>query len=265
MTPFESSILLLVALLSLGLAYFGASVGLVLGQLRLPVLVYWLGSPIVGAGTSLAISAVAALVGAVGHARAGRVSLRLIASIGAPSALAAFVAARHAAELDPALVKAAIGLALLVTAAFMLIPGPAKPDEQPGSDAADPPRSRLVAEVAVGTVLGAVAGLVGLLMGTLRLPIMLRMGAEPARAIGSNLAIGCGTGLSAGVATAAAGNIDWLAFAVITPTTMLGAYLGARATGRMDQRALRQLIALALLGIGGWMVWEWAAGLGAFR
>ncbi|MBL4687211.1 MAG: sulfite exporter TauE/SafE family protein, partial [Nannocystaceae bacterium] len=120
MSPTDLLILLLVALLSFGLAYLGASVGLVLGQLRLPVLVYWLGSPVVGAGTSLAISTIAALVGAVHHARAGRVSIRLVLSIGAPSAIAAFVAARFAAALDPGLVKAAIGIALLVTSAFML-------------------------------------------------------------------------------------------------------------------------------------------------
>lgn len=256
MSPTDLLILLLVALLSFGLAYLGASVGLVLGQLRLPVLVYWLGSPVVGAGTSLAISTIAALVGAVHHARAGRVSIRLVLSIGAPSAIAAFVAARFAAALDPGLVKTAIGVALLVTSAFMLRKLSAGSGDDTDESDTDPPRNRIPAEVAVGAMLGGVAGLVGLLMGTLRLPIMLRLGAGPGRAIGTNLAIGCITGIFAGFATMMAGSIDWLAFGVVTPTTMLGAYLGARATGRMEKRTLRTLIAVILVAIGLWMVSE---------
>lgn len=256
MTPIDLLILVLVALLSFGLAYLGASVGLVLGQLRLPVLVYWLGSPVVGAGTSLAISTIGALVGAVRHARAGRVSVRLILSIGVPSAAAAFVTARFAAALDPGLVKSAIGVALLVTSVFMLRKISTGEEDDDAESEADPPRAHLPIEITVGAVLGGVAGLVGLLMGTLRLPIMLRLGAGAARAIGTNLAIGCVTGLFAGVATVMEGSIDWRAFTVVTPTTMLGAYLGASATGRMQKQTLRTLIAVTLVLIGLWMVSE---------
>lgn len=255
MDPFDLLILLLVALLSFGLAYLGASVGLVLGQLRLPALVYWLDSPVVGAGTSLAISAVAALVGAVRHARAGRVSVRLILSIGVPSAIAAFITARFAAGIDPLVVKAAIGVALLVTSGFMLRRASGNvSDEEDEADDSDPPQSRMPLEIAVGAILGAVAGLVGLLMGTLRLPIMLRLGAAPVRAVGTNLAIGCVTGLFAGVATVMESHIDWTAFGVVTPATMLGAYLGASATGRMEKQTLRTLIAITLVIIGLWMI-----------
>ena len=171
MSPVDLVILLLVALLSFGLAYLGASVGLVLGQLRLPALVYWLGSPVVGAATSLGISTVAALVGAVRHGRSGRVSVRLILTIGAPSAVAAFATARFAADLDPILVKMAIGVALLVTSGFMLRRASTSSDDEDDEvDVdADPPRNRMPIEVAVGGLLGGVAGLVGLLMGTLRL------------------------------------------------------------------------------------------------
>lgn len=285
MDPVDTSILVLVAALSFGLAYLGASVGLVLGQLRLPVLVYWLGSATVGAATSLAISAVSALVGAVRHGREGRVSLRLIFTIGAPSAAAAFMTAEFASGLDPLLIHGAIGIALLVTAWLMLRrPRPTPPPPvgavaKPSSSTAqgevepvesesgsysglfgatdyDPPKRRVPAEVAVGGVLGAVAGVVGLLMGTLRLPLMIRLGASPARAVGTNLAIGCVTGLFAGAAMVMADRIDWRAFSAVTPATMLGAYLGASATGRMKKETLRRLIAWTLLGVGAWMATE---------
>lgn len=269
----------LVALLSLGLSYLGASVGLVLGQLRLPILVYWLGSPVVGAATSLAISAVAALVGAARHARAGRVDVRLMVTIGLPSALAAWLATRFAVRLDPALVKLCIGLALVLTSVAMLRTSGKRAqgvregatseagtteagttetgtDDAAMSTVGPVPRGRLGFEVLVGVLLGAVAGVVGLLLGTLRLPAMMKLGVHPARAVGTNMAIGSMTGLLAGTAALFDGNVDPQAFAVITPATMLGAYWGASATGKLDKVTLRRLIAWTLLGIGAWMAAE---------
>lgn len=289
----------LVALLSFGLSYLGSSVGLVFGQLRLPILVYWLGSPAVGAATSLAISAVASLVGAARHAREGRVDVRLMATIGVPSAAAAWLAMRFAVSLDPALVKVSIGVALVLTGGTMLRSRgrPAQDVRKDGSEAAASkqaaeakapelaragtletargdaatnesgpessmiqvgpiPRGRLLFEVAVGVVLGAVAGVVGLLLGSLRLPAMMKLGVHPARAVGTNMAIGSMTGLLAGAAALLEGNVDPWAFGVITPATMVGAYWGASATGKLDKATLRRLIAWSLLGIGAWMAAE---------
>jgi uncharacterized membrane protein YfcA len=261
----DAVVLALVAILSFGLSWFGASVGLVLGQLRLPILVYWLGSPIVGAATSLAISAVGALVGSLRHARAGRVETRLLLTIGLPSAVAAFVVAGRAATFDPRLVKGAIGGALVLTAAFMLRRKAAPtPPTEPGStvDAdssrgeAHPPRRRLVIEAAIGAVVGALAALVGLLLGTLRLPALLKLGLPPDRAVGTNMAIGALTGVFASIATLARGQVDRPAFLVVGATTVLGSYLGASATGRMHKDTLQRLIAITLVGIGGWMAVE---------
>lgn len=289
MPPFELFVLGLVALLSFGLSYLGASVGLVFGQLRLPILVYWLGSPTVGAATSLTISAVAIMVGAARHARGGRVQLRLVATIGIPSAIAAGLSTQVAPRLDPALVKLFIGLTLIITGLVMTWaiirpprrdrPGPATDDtggdtgDDAGRDAGtkvkpegsaaageeggtQQRRPHVAAEIGVGTVLGAMSGVVGLLLGTLRLPAMLRLGVQPAKAVGTNMAIGAVTGVVAGSAALLDGSVDLWAFAIITPATMLGAYLGASTTGRLDTASLRRLIAWSLLGVGLWMAAE---------
>ncbi|MEM9459300.1 MAG: TSUP family transporter [Myxococcota bacterium] len=294
--PDQLLVLGLVGLLSFGLSYLGASVGLVFGQLRLPVLVVWLGSPVVGAATSMAISAAAALVGAIRHARAGRVDLRLMLTIGIPSAICAGLSTRVAPQLDPALVKLFIGLTLMITGLVMLWslmrPAPAgptpagptphgtteaasstsptaeatprTPSAEASTRAALPPeasasmsmvnaRPRPLAEISVGASLGAIAGVVGLLLGTLRLPAMMKIGVHPAKAIGTNMAIGSATGLLAGIATFWDGTVDLWAFGVITPATMVGAYLGASTTGKLDKTTLRRLIAWTLVGVGAWM------------
>ena len=51
--------------------YVGSMLGLVLGTLRLPLLVWLAGSPVAAAGTNIAISAAAAASGSVRHARDG--------------------------------------------------------------------------------------------------------------------------------------------------------------------------------------------------
>src|SRR5205085_10356700 len=71
-----------IALASFALSFYGATIGLILGHLRLPMLIYYLPSTAAGMATNLAISGMGALTGSLRHARDGRVSLRLIALMG---------------------------------------------------------------------------------------------------------------------------------------------------------------------------------------
>ena len=65
--------------------YVGSMLGLVLGTLRLPLIVVLSGSPLAAAGTNIAISAASAGAGAVRHAREGRVDWRVVAWMAPPS------------------------------------------------------------------------------------------------------------------------------------------------------------------------------------
>jgi uncharacterized membrane protein YfcA len=239
MTPSSSLVLALIALVSFCMSYLGAAVGLVLGQFRVVLLTYALGSAALGGATSLAISTVAAIVGAVVHVREGRVNLALLASIGGPSALSAHATARYAGQADPRLLKGAIACALLVTGLHMLRPRRRLPDARRPESAFPSGTRSFAGQVAVGALLGAVSGLVGLLLGSLRLPAMARLtGVAPATAVGTNMAIGAITGISAGVTAAVGGSVDLVAFAVITPLTLIGAHYGARKTGGLDAATL---------------------------
>jgi len=243
--------LALIALVSLLLSYIGATVGLVLGQLRVALLAYALGSVAVGTATSLAISTAGTLIGTLRHAVDGRVQPLLLLTVGAPSAAAAFFTARYAHLADARLLKLAIAVVLILTGATMLL---RRPPPEPAPPPKIPP---MLAEVVVGAVLGAISGLVGLLLGSLRLPAMIRYAriATPT-AIGTNMAIGTLTGLSAGVATFLEGQVDLVAFAVIAPTTVLGAHLGARKTGQLAPATLTKIIAWVLVATGLLMLGE---------
>lgn len=241
-----------IAALSLLLSYVGATVGLVLGQLRVALLVYALGSAAVGTATSLAISTAGTLIGTLRHAVDGRVQLKLLLTVGGPSAAAAFLSARYAGLVDARVLKLAIAAVLILTGASMLI------RRAPKTEPTEPPKiPPMLAEVVVGAVLGAISGLVGLLLGSLRLPAMIRYAHIPTpTAIGTNMAIGTLTGLSAGVATFLEGQVDLVAFAVVAPTTVLGAHLGARKTGKLDPHTLLRVIAWVLVATGVLMLTE---------
>src|SRR5205809_7404626 len=72
-------------------ALAGGPVGLVLGNLRLPVVLLLASSPAAGTGANVGISAVAAAAASTTHIRAGRINWRLFAWMAPPSIAGALV------------------------------------------------------------------------------------------------------------------------------------------------------------------------------
>jgi uncharacterized membrane protein YfcA len=127
--------------------------------------------------------------------------------------------------------------------------------------AAGPPGAgRLLIEIAVGLLLGALAAVTGLMMNSLRLPVLVRLlrGDVPA-AVGTNMAIGLLTAL-VGVAAAwgVGSGFDLLALAVVGPPTVVGSYLGAAATGRLRKETLQRAVGWVIAVLGLLMVLEGA-------
>lgn len=225
-------------------ALAGGLVGLVLGNLRLPLVVLLAGSTEVAAGTNLAISAVAAATAAVAHLRAGRVNWRLFAWM-APASIAGAVAG---ALLSGALPSRAL---LLAIAAVLLYSGldllrrrrPPRPAESTA-----PHPLKLRAAVVTGGAIGLLGGFVGLILGSLRMPALLRVvGEVPARAVGTNLAVGFCVGVAGALAHLPSAAPDWGLLAIGTAASLPGALLGARLTGRLSEPQLIRAIAVVLV------------------
>jgi uncharacterized membrane protein YfcA len=93
-------------------------------------------------------------------------------------------------------------------------------------------------------------GLIGLILGSLRLPALLRwVGEEPRRAVGTNLVVGIAVG-AAGLVGHLPGGIDWTLFAIGSSASVPGALIGSRLTGRLSEGALLRTVGLILLGAG---------------
>ena len=217
--------------------------GLVLGTLRLPLIVIATGSPLAAAGTNIAISAAAAGAGGLRHAREGRVDWRVVAWTAPPSVVGAVVGALLADDVSESLLYALIA-GVLVWSGVDLALRPISPR----------PRERL--RVARGGVLsfliGALGGAVGVILGTLRMPALVRsVGLDVRRAAGTNLVVGFLLGV-AGFATHAAGGegVEWAVLGVGLAGAIPGGWLGAHATGRIPENTLRLALGAVLVLVG---------------
>ena len=103
-----------------------------------------------------------------------------------------------------------------------------------------------------GALIGLLGGVVGLILGTLRMPALLRSVGETAqRAVGTNLAVGVCVGI-AGVIGHAPEGVDWDLLALGGAASVPGAVLGARLTGRLSTEQLLRAIGalLVVAGVG---------------
>jgi uncharacterized membrane protein YfcA len=222
-------------------AFAGGLVGLVLGNIRLPALLLVSSTPAAGAGANIGVSGVAAATAAVTQVRAGRIHWRVLWWMVPPSVVGAVIGGLVSGALPGTALLTLIGILLLGFGVDLLRPrGPIRRREQ----------LNIPAAVASGAVIGFLGGVVGLILGSLRMPALLRfVGEEPMRAVGTNLLVGVFVG-AAGVVGHLPGGIDWTAFAIGAAASVPGALLGARLTGRLDERQLLRAIGIVLLIAG---------------
>ena len=222
-------------------AFAGGLVGLVLGNIRLPALLLVSSSPAAGAGANIGVSGVAAATAAVTQVRAGRIHWRVFWWMVLPSVVGAVLGGLVSGALPGTALLILIGVLLLGFGVDLLRPrGPIRRREP----------LNIPAAVASGAVIGFLGGVVGLILGSLRMPALLRfVGEEPMRAVGTNLLVGVFVG-AAGVVGHLPGGIDWTAFAIGAAASVPGALLGARLTGRLDERQLLRAIGIVLLIAG---------------
>jgi uncharacterized protein len=229
-------------------ALAGGLVGLVLGNIRLPAVLLLATSPAAGGGANVAISGVAAATASAAHIRAGRINWRLVAWM-APPSVAGALAGGYLAGVIPERALLAVIAAVLLYSGLDLLRW--DPPAGPGRDTADPAdRQRLDVRAAIlsGAVIGLLGGLVGLILGTLRMPALLRLvGEAPARAVGTNLAVGVAVGVAGLVGHLPSAAPDWDILAVGAAASVPGALLGARLTGRLSPVQLVRAIAVVLL------------------
>jgi uncharacterized membrane protein YfcA len=220
----------------------GGLVGLVLGNIRLPAMLLLSSSPAAGAGANIGISAVAAAAASIAHIRAGRVNWRLFAWM-APPSIAGALAGGYLSGVMPGDALLLVIAAVLLYSGYDLLARPHAGSRRPRGEGLDIPVA-----VLTGAVIGLLGGTVGLILGSLRMPAMIRLvGEAPARAVGTNVTIGFLVGVAGVIGHLPSEPPDWDLLAIGALASIPGALLGSRLTGRLSDRDLLRAIGVVLL------------------
>ncbi|MGH3136893.1 MAG: sulfite exporter TauE/SafE family protein [Gaiellaceae bacterium] len=97
---------------------------------------------------------------------------------------------------------------------------------------------------------GYVGSMLGLVLGTLRLPFVILATGSPLAAAGTNIAISAAAAGAGGLKHARDGRVDWRVVAWMAPPSVLGAVVGATFADDVSEALLYGLIAAVLVWSG---------------
>jgi uncharacterized protein len=187
---------------------------------------------------------VAAATAAIAHIRAGRINWRLFAWMAPPSIAGAVAGGYLSGVLPERALLILIAAVLLFSGIGMLR------DKQPQRRVLAPGERHeldVPAAVASGAAIGVLGGMVGLILGSLRMPAMLRyMRVQAARAAATNVTVGFLVGVSGAIGHLPSEPPDWTVAGVGAAASIPGALLGSRLTGRLREPQLIRALAWIL-------------------
>ena len=226
----------------------GLLIGLSLGTLggggsilTVPVLVYLLGQdPHQATTASLLVVGLAAVIGALTHARAGRARIRTGLIFGLLGVAGSYAGSLASAAVPANALLAGFGLLMLAVAAAMILrhrtAGRPRPPAHPR-----PGTRRAVTVAATATGVGLITGFFGVGGGFVVVPaLVLVLGFDLPAAAGTSLiviAVDSAAALAARAGHAMA-TLDWGLIAAFAATAVLGTLTGTKLAGRVRPQQL---------------------------
>jgi uncharacterized membrane protein YfcA len=109
----------------------------------------------------------------------------------------------------------------------------------------------------IGLTAGILSGLIGIGGGIIMVPLLLLMGFTRTQAQGTSLAaLLPPVTLLAVINYHKAGFIDWRFAIIISLVFVVGGYFGSKLAIHIDQKILKRVFAVAILVIGGFLLFE---------
>jgi uncharacterized protein len=252
------------------IGFVGGMVGLVLGVVRFPVVLSAETSASVTAGTNLGVSTLGAITAALRHYRLGNIHYRLFLILGLTGAAGAFIGSFLTGFVPVSYLLVLIGIIVLYESYILLKGSRTKKKnikmneivENPNSESGENSNRMFIheqeksifLESVIGFGIGILGGMVGLVLGSIRMPAMISiLKMEPRTAVGTNLAASSVMGISGLIGHIINNNIDYFVLIIMGSSAMIGGYLGARYTNRFSERSLKRIIGLVLIVVAATM------------
>jgi hypothetical protein len=238
--------LIFLGLIGLGIGFVGGLVGLVLGVIRLPLVLGTEISAGAAAGTNIGISMLGSIAAAFRHFKQNNLHLRIFLVMAITGAIGAFLGSLLTKYVPGRFLLLIVGIIVLYESVILF--RNSKQNKHTDLQRKNPENKKSVTrESLLGFGVGFLGGLVGLVLGSIRVPSMISiLKMEPRVAVGTNLAASSVMGAS-GLMGHIIYGVDYLTLGIMGSTAMVGAYLGARYTNRFSPERLKFLIAIVLI------------------
>ena len=240
---------------SLGVGLLGGFVGLALGTMRLPaMLLMGMAAPTAG-GTNILVSSISSIFGAVRHLREGRVNCRLVLIMGGPAFVGAFIGGFMGGKVSETILLSAAGFLVLWQGVELRMRG--RTVAAADDFVTNYSGQRMVLGGGMGLAVGLLGGAVGLILGSIRLPALIRvLKVDPRIAAGTNLVIGFVMGSVGWIGHAIKGDVDYQLLILMGAGAAVGSYYGAKLTGKVDLATLVGAMGYVLLAVGVILIWR---------
>ena len=241
----------------------GGYVGLALGTIRLPILLF-LGMPAnIAAGTNILVSSLASLAGAITHWGDRRVNWDVVWKVGLASFFGGFLGAIGMSLAPEGSLISIVGLLVLWQGVefFGMYVKFKDSEKNPSTQEVTPNLQystlRITNATVMGFLVGLIGGAVGLILGTLRLPLLIKLLRMPPHiAAGTNMFIGTTLGITAWAGHVTQSNVDYVVLIPMAVSGMLGSYIGSKFTGRAKVSRLCFVLFVVLIISGILLFWR---------
>ena len=250
--------LIFLTVLSFGVGILGGFVGLALGTMQLPALLF-IGIPLpIAAGTNIAVSALASLTGSIRHFRGGRVNFQVVATMGIPAVIGAFIGGFAGGSVPESVIVGLAGIFVMWQGVELILasrkqrePTASSESPEPSEDTISPSVQRYTIESVIGLSIGLLGGAVGLILGSIRLPTLVNfLKMNPRIAAGTNMVIGLFMGIAGFIGHGIQNHMHLPLLIGMGIAAMIGSALGARLTGKVSRRTLVLSMGCVLLPVG---------------
>lgn len=245
------------------ISFIGGMVGLVLGVIRLPFIVSTGLNVTESIGTNIGVSTLGAITAAIQHIRKRNISFTIFIIMALSGAIGAFYGASLTKNVPINLLLILIGL-IISYESFTLLKDNNRNNEininnnekkitenrlnvNQKSIKQKNPYNDIIVQSIIGFLIGLLGGLVGLVLGSIRLPAMIKIWkTEPKIAVGTNMLISSVMGMSGFIGHIINNEVNFLYLIILGPSAMVGGFLGAKYTNRLSPSTLKKLIGIIL-------------------
>ncbi len=247
------------------ISFIGGMVGLVLGVIRLPFILSTGLDVTESVGTNIGVSTLGAITAAIQHLRNRVILFTIFIIMALTGAIGAFIGASLTKNVPIDFFLILVGL-IISYESFILLKDNINTKRNDKINSKNDDGKKIIeknlnfnqkpikksyhnifVQSIIGFLIGILGGLVGLVLGSIRLPAMIKiLKTEPKIAVGTNMLISSVMGMSGFLGHLINNEVNYIYLIVLGPSAMIGGFLGAKYTNRLSPLTLKKLIGIVL-------------------